>query len=88
MSSCEFPGFQAAGGTATGIHRRHENLTAFHGGMLGELRWLLDETAGRDEICVLILTAADPGPVNRTVPAADPLAEARRFAHALLAKAP
>jgi enoyl-CoA hydratase/carnithine racemase len=58
MSPYEFVGFQAAGGVATATLRRPEKLNAFHGGMLGELRRLLEEAARRDEIRVLILTGA------------------------------
>ena len=58
MSSYEFVGYQASDGIATATLRRPEKLKAFHAGMLGELREILAEVAGADEVRVLILTGA------------------------------
>ncbi len=58
MSRYEFVGYEVTGGIATATLRRPEKLNAFHEGMLHELRDILGDAAGRDEIRVLILTGA------------------------------
>ena len=58
MAAYEFVGYAVTDGIATATLRRPEKLNAFHAGMLRELREILGDVAGRDEIRVLILTGA------------------------------
>ena len=58
MPGYEFVAYEASGGIATATLRRPEKLNAFHEGMLRELRALLGEVVGRDDLRVLILTGA------------------------------